>query len=226
MTSRNKKLTSSTVATETPIPAFLVAHLLAPTDLATFANVSRHVHGEPRGFPLDLIYNHAEYYTQERLSALLIQPGYWKLTAVMIQARNSPPPSLRRLYLFNSTSLNIAVGLTLLEELCICNRLGRPSDFVFGQWASGLTTVVVLDPHLLVLPLLTHLPNIVFLDLTGCNQLQSVVSLVTCQSLTTLILNGCSALDKRALRHLTRLSALQELRIEASSTLQSVPPLD
>jgi hypothetical protein len=84
---------SSTVATEKPIPAFLVAHLLSPTDLATFANVSRHVHGELRGFPLDLIYNHAEYYTEERLSALLIQPGYWKLTAVMIQARDWNPPS-------------------------------------------------------------------------------------------------------------------------------------
>jgi hypothetical protein len=172
MTSRNKKLMSSTVATETPIPAFLVAHLSSPTDLATFANVSRHVHGELRGFPLDLIYNHAEYYTEERLSALLIQPGYWKLTAVMIQARNwnppSPPPPLRRLYLFNCTCLDIAVGLTLLEELCIyrdaCDQLGHPSDFVFGQWASGLEMVAVIDPHLLILTSLAHLPNIVFLD--------------------------------------------------------------
>jgi hypothetical protein len=91
MASNNKRMMSSIVARRKPIPApvpFLVAQLLAPQDLATFAICARRIHEELRGFPLDL-WEHGGYYTQDKLSALVIQPGYWKLTTVEDQTATS-----------------------------------------------------------------------------------------------------------------------------------------
>jgi hypothetical protein len=78
MASSNKRMMSSTVARRRPFPAtvpFLVARLLAPRDLATFAICARQIHEELRGFPLELMLDRG-YYTQERLSTLVIQPGF------------------------------------------------------------------------------------------------------------------------------------------------------
>jgi hypothetical protein len=89
MASSNKRMMSSTVAIRRPFPdwvPFLVARLLAPRDLATFAICAHQIHEELRGFPLDLMLDRG-YYTQERLSTLVIQPGFWKLTTVRIIER-------------------------------------------------------------------------------------------------------------------------------------------
>jgi hypothetical protein len=130
MASSNKRMMSSTVAIRRPFPdwvSFLVARLLAPTDLATFAICAHQIHEELRGFlfPLDLMLDRG-YYTQERLSTLVIQPGFWKLTTVRIIERlylhrtlPVPPPALRKVMLYNYTCLDILERLTLLEDLTI-----------------------------------------------------------------------------------------------------------
>ena len=126
MASRNKRMMSSTVGRRRPFPdwvPFLVARLLAPRDLATFAICARQIHEELRGVPLDLCV-HGGYDTQEKLSALVIQPGYWKLTTVRIKQRlhqtlPTPPQSLRKVELYNYTCLDILEDLTLLEDLTI-----------------------------------------------------------------------------------------------------------
>jgi hypothetical protein len=217
MASSNKRMMSSAVARRKPIPAtipFMVAWWLKPRELATFAIVAHQIHDALRQFTPDLM-AHGGHYTQERLSALVIQPGYWKLTTAMIRQQNgyqlpSQPLSLRRVAVLNFTCLDILEDLTLLEDLTIlrhaCDQRRCPSEFAFGQWTSGLKKVTLNDPDLLVLPSLARLPIIDFLDLSGCNQLQSVAPLVACESLTTLILNGCSALEQRALLPLARLS--------------------
>jgi hypothetical protein len=140
---------------------------------------------------------------RKRLSALVIQPGYWKLTTVRIkqrlhQALPTPPPFLRTVTLYNYTCLDILEDLTLLEDLTIQrhahDQRRYPSEFVFGQWASGLKRLTLKDPHLRILPSLTRLPILESLDLTGCNKLQSVDTQDVCESLSTLILDRCSAM--------------------------------
>jgi hypothetical protein len=144
MASSKKRMSSSIVPRRNPLPAtvpFLVAWWLEPRDLATFAIVAHQIHDDLRQFPLDLM-AHGTHYTQERLSALVIQPGYWKLTTAMIRQQNgyqlpSPPPSLRRVAILNFTCLDILEDLTLLEDLAIfrhaCDQRRYPSEFVFDS---------------------------------------------------------------------------------------------
>jgi Leucine-rich repeat (LRR) protein len=102
----------------------------------------------------------------------------------------------------------------LLEDLTIQrhahDQRGYPSEFVFGQWASGLKRLMLSDPHLRILPSLTSLPILDSLDLTDCNQLQSVDTQDVRESLSTLILNRCSAL--RYVPPLARFKHLTYLR--------------
>jgi hypothetical protein len=63
-----------------------------------------------------------------------------------------------------------------------------------------------------ILPSLTRLPILESLDLTGCNKLQSVDTQDVCESLSTLILDRCSAL--RSVPPLTRFKHLTNLDLE------------
>jgi hypothetical protein len=176
MVSTKRRMTSSIVPRQNYLSAtvtYLVALLLDPHDLASFAIVAHQTHDDLRQFPLDLI-EHGRKYTQRQLSALFIQPGYWKPTTVMMlrscsgNLLPSPPPSLRKVAIYQYNCLDILKGLIFLEVLGIYRKYPHPllgrSEFVFGQWASNLTKVTLNDPRLLILPSLAHIPNIVFLD--------------------------------------------------------------
>jgi hypothetical protein len=211
MASSKRRMTSSIVPRQNSLPAtvtYLVALFGDPHDLASFAIVARQTRDALRQFPLDLI-KHGRKYTQRQLSALFIQPGYWKPTTVMMlrswggHLLPSPSSFLRKVAIYQYNCLDILKGLIFLEVLGIYRKYPHPllgrSEFVFGQWASNLTKVTLNDPHVLILPSLAHLPNIGFLDLTGCRRLKSVAPLVVCESLITLIINGCSDLTTRGL---------------------------
>jgi hypothetical protein len=86
MASNKKRVMSSTVDRQRPFPVlvpYLIGHLLAPRDLASFAICAHQVHEELRGFslelmiddPLNRLVSTTQFYTQERLTALVIQPG-------------------------------------------------------------------------------------------------------------------------------------------------------
>jgi hypothetical protein len=112
MASRKRKMTSSIVPRQNSLSAtvtYLVALLLDPHDLASFAIVAHQTHDDLRQFPLDLI-EHGRKYTQRKLSALFVQPGYWKPATVMMfcplfdQQGPSPPPSLRKVAIYSTTA--------------------------------------------------------------------------------------------------------------------------
>ena len=118
--------------------------------------------------------------------------------------------------LYNYTCLDILENLTLLEDLTIQRHAHDhrtyPSDFVFGQWASGLKRLMLSDPHLRILPSLTSLQNLDSLDLTDCRQLELVDTEDVHESLSTLILSRCSAL--RSVPPLTRFKTLTNLDLQ------------
>ena len=248
MASSKKRVMSSTVDRQRPFPdlvPYLVGHLLAPRDLASFAICAHQVHEKLRGFSLELMVQDTlrecggDSYTQERLTALVIQPGYWKLTSVMFQHRYEqalpvPPLSLRKLYLSNYPHLDFLEDLTLLEYLVVerhqtvvNNRrtIGRlPSEFVFGQWASRLKRLTLMDSMLLTIPSLALLPLLECLDLTGCVSVRSVDIQDASESLSTLKLNHCRTL--RSVPPLSRFKNLTTLHLRHCPNVSDLSGLE
>jgi hypothetical protein len=253
MASNKKRVMSSTVDRQRPFPVlvpYLIGHLLAPRDLASFALCAHQVHEELRGFSLELmihpVFDDAQFYTQERLTALVIQPGYWKLTSVMFQHRYEqalpvPPLSLRKLYLSNFPRLDFLADLTLLEYLVVdrhettvndmywASRLKQavadiPSEFVFGQWASRLKRLTMMDPMLLTIPSLALLPLLECLDLTGCVSVRSVDIQDASESLSTLKLNHCRTL--RSVPPLSRFKNLTTLHLRHCDNVSDLSGLE
>ena len=245
MASNKKRVMSSTVDRQRPFPVlvpYLIGHLLAPRDLASFALCAHQVHEELRGFSLELMVQDplrecgGDLYTQERLTALVIQPSYWKVISVMFehrykQAMPVPPLSLRKLYLSNYPRLDFLEDLTLLEYLVVerhqtvVNDMRYiPSEFVFGQWASRLKRLTMMDPMLLTIPSLALLPLLECLDLSGCVSVRSVDIQDASESLSTLKLNHCRTL--RSVPPLSRFKNLTTLQLRHCDNVSDLSGLE